>query len=358
MDEKKNDKFNPTENLDKVGTFNDTTWKGGSGVGSSSNVNKLARDYVNSNYDSFTKGDDYASLAKRYSDQGRQAMDDTLGRVSARTGGLASSYATSAGQQAYGSWMEKLEDAARSLYDSQRADKLSNLNVAQGLNDRDRANFESDRSFNYGVYRDDVEDAKWKDNEVNEQNRWQSEMDTEAADKQREEEETNLYAEIYFGGTADYNAYKTAEGTLDEKTYNRIVKQAKEDKTNKDTEKSDKKTKEAQEDVMALWASGGTPTEEQLGAAGWYNKDEEDGISNIGKAYKHQATYTEPVLFWDTNDGKFIREEIDARLESGEDLNEYIGLLIENDFVEEGSADFNAILDYLVMKGFDYEQAD
>ena len=60
----------------------------------------LASEIADMNYTDFTKGEDYASLTKRYSQQGKKAMDDTIGKVAARTGGLASSYATAAGNQA------------------------------------------------------------------------------------------------------------------------------------------------------------------------------------------------------------------------------------------------------------------
>jgi hypothetical protein len=49
-------------------------------------------------------------------------MDDTLGRVAARTGGIASSYATTAGQQAYGGYMADLEGIARDMYESNKAE--------------------------------------------------------------------------------------------------------------------------------------------------------------------------------------------------------------------------------------------
>lgn len=118
-------------------------------------IEKLAEDYVDSNYDSFTKGKDYASLEKRYSDQGRRAMDDTVGQVAARTGGLASSYAASAGQQAYGEYMGRLEDAARGLYDSQQSEKLSKLGVARDMQEYQRS--EAERTlgdFSNDVYMD------------------------------------------------------------------------------------------------------------------------------------------------------------------------------------------------------------
>lgn len=118
-------------------------------------IEKLAEDYVDSNYDSFTKGKDYASLEKRYSDQGRRAMDDTVGQVAARTGGLASSYAASAGQQAYGEYMGRLEDAARGLYDSQQSERLSKLGVARDMQEYQRS--EAERTlgeFSNDVYMD------------------------------------------------------------------------------------------------------------------------------------------------------------------------------------------------------------
>ena len=142
------------------------TYGEGSGAGSKSNIERLAEDYVNSNYESFTKGSDYESLAKRYSDQGRKAMDDTVGQVAARTGGLASSYATVAGQQAYGDWMGRLEDAARSLYDSEMAEKANKLGVAQNMYDRDYGEWKDEREFDYGVAQDDIKLGQYEDSVI------------------------------------------------------------------------------------------------------------------------------------------------------------------------------------------------
>ena len=146
------------------------TYGEGGGVGSKSNIERLAEDYVNSNYESFTQGSDYESLAKRYSDQGRKAMDDTVGQVAARTGGLASSYATTASQQAYGDWMGKLEDAARSLYDSQMAEKASKLGVAQNMYDREYKEWNDQRKFDYDAAQDNITDAKYEDSVIDANN--------------------------------------------------------------------------------------------------------------------------------------------------------------------------------------------
>ncbi len=202
--EEKNDK-NITENFDKVNNYIAPTFNGGSGVGSKSNIEKLAEDYVNSNYTDFTKGSDYASLAKRYNNMGKQAMKDTMGQASARTGGYANSYAIQAGQQAQNSFMEKLEDAARGLYDSQMAEKANKLNVAQGIYDRNYSEFKDNRNFGYSVYRDKTSDAQWKDT-----------MIYNAGQDAKEAESSSLYDYICSGGAyGTYNEYMTKNpGTL------------------------------------------------------------------------------------------------------------------------------------------------
>lgn len=110
----------------------------------------LANEIADMDYSKFTEGEDYAALAKRYSSQGKKAMDDTIGQVAARTGGLASSYATAAGNQAYSGYMEKLEDAARAMYDDQRQEKMEQFNLQKALYDQ-----------GYKERRDDISDARW-----------------------------------------------------------------------------------------------------------------------------------------------------------------------------------------------------
>ena len=120
-------------------------------VGTKANLEKLAGEIADMNYTDFTEGEDYASLAKRYSTQGQKAMDDTVGKVAARTGGIASSYATAAGGQAYNEYMGKLEDAARAMYDDQRQEKVDNLGISKTLYDQ-----------NYQEKRDEVADSQWR----------------------------------------------------------------------------------------------------------------------------------------------------------------------------------------------------
>ena len=63
---------------------------------------------------------DADALYRQYRDQytalGRKAMEDTMGRAQAMTGGYANSYAQTAGQQAYENYLGKLADAIPELY--------------------------------------------------------------------------------------------------------------------------------------------------------------------------------------------------------------------------------------------------
>lgn len=110
-------------------------------------LNELAKQLISMNYDDWTKSDQYQSLANRYGENGRMSMQDVLGQVASRTGGLASSYAATAAQQQYNQYMAQLEEVARQMYSQDRSDLLDNANLYRNL-----ANDEYDR------YRDSLSD--------------------------------------------------------------------------------------------------------------------------------------------------------------------------------------------------------
>ena len=58
----------------------------------------------------------YNSYAQSYQRRGRLAMRDTMGQAAALTGGYASSYAQSVGQQQYDSYLQSLGEALPELY--------------------------------------------------------------------------------------------------------------------------------------------------------------------------------------------------------------------------------------------------
>ncbi|HWQ51341.1 MAG TPA: hypothetical protein VN369_05990 [Terriglobales bacterium] len=119
---------------------------GGSGYGG--NIDKLLRRYLNRDpfsYD-YTTDPLYQQYADQYTRLGDLAMKDTLGQVSARTGGLASTYATAASQGAYDSYMQalaakipELYSLAYSMYQDEGDRQLQNINLLRGLQSDDRS---------------------------------------------------------------------------------------------------------------------------------------------------------------------------------------------------------------------------
>lgn len=98
----------------------------------------------------------YQMYKDRYLQQGRMAMQDTMGDAAALTGGYGNSYAATAGQQAYQSYLQGLNDRIPDLRDFaynawlNEGDRMnSHLSILQGLEDTD-----------YARYRDTVGDYK------------------------------------------------------------------------------------------------------------------------------------------------------------------------------------------------------
>ena len=58
----------------------------------------------------------YRQYQQQYQKQGKAAMEDTVGTAAGLTGGYGSSYATTAGSQAYQAYLSKMQDVVPSLY--------------------------------------------------------------------------------------------------------------------------------------------------------------------------------------------------------------------------------------------------
>lgn len=133
-------------------------------------LDSLAQQLLEMTYEDWTQGDQYKALSDRYGQQGKMSMQDVLGQIASRTGGLASSYATTAAQQQYNAMMSQLESAAREMYGLERGDLLDNAQLAQkyAQEDYDRYldawnQWNTDRNFQYDAWRDSVEDQRYTD---------------------------------------------------------------------------------------------------------------------------------------------------------------------------------------------------
>ena len=162
----------------------------------------------------------YQQYKESYTRNGERAMQDTLGQVSARTGGLASSYAGSAAQQTYDNYMGALADKipelkqlAYSMYQDEGNTQRANLEMLVALEQGDYAKYadllaqyNTDRSFDYGVHRDNISDERYN-------NEWNYSVGRDQIADKRYEDETAYNRETYKDET-EYNRALAKAQTL------------------------------------------------------------------------------------------------------------------------------------------------
>ena len=198
----------------------------GGGYGSSgylsryqARIDALADAILNRDPFSYDKEQDplYQQYKDTYTRAGQRGMQDTLAQVSARTGGLASSYAESAAQQTYNNYMAQLADKVPELYQlaySMYMDDLTqdrnDLSMLMGLDDTAYGRWSDDRNFDYNAYRDQVADRQWQQqfdyNASRDQvadSQWQTQFDYQKAqDAQAREDALKKLASGSSGGSS------------------------------------------------------------------------------------------------------------------------------------------------------------
>lgn len=162
----------------------------------------------------------YQQYKESYTRSGERAMQDTLGQVAARTGGLTSSYAGSAAQQTYDNYMGALADKipelrqlAYSMYQDEGNTQRANLEMLVALEQGDYAKYadllsqyNTDRSFDYGVHRDDISDERYN-------NEWNYSVGRDQIADKRYEDETAYNRQTYKDET-EYNRALAKAQTL------------------------------------------------------------------------------------------------------------------------------------------------
>lgn len=150
----------------------------------------------------------YQQYKDQYTQQGRLAMQDTMGQAAALTGGFGNSYAQSVGQQAYQGYLQQLNNVipelqqnAYGMYMDEGNTMRTNLGLLQGMDEMD-----------YGRYRDDVDDYyrdlqyyynRYNDMSDREYDRYANDLNAWLADRdywynksQDEQEQSNWEAEF------------------------------------------------------------------------------------------------------------------------------------------------------------------
>jgi LysM repeat protein len=100
----------------------------------------------------------YQQYKDKYIQQGKMAMQDTMGQAAALTGGYGNSYAATAGNQAYQAHLNNLNDIIPELqqmaydrYNQEGQDLLNQYNMAMDV-----------YGTKYGEYRDAITDEQWQ----------------------------------------------------------------------------------------------------------------------------------------------------------------------------------------------------
>ena len=129
----------------------------------------------------------YQQYKDQYINQGKLAMQDTIGQAAAMTGGYGNSYAQSVGQQAYQGYLQQLNDKVPELYqlalDQYNHEGENMLNQYGLLSDRENTEYGRHRDsvadwltergfatdelhraeeFDYSKHRDTVADSQWQ----------------------------------------------------------------------------------------------------------------------------------------------------------------------------------------------------
>lgn len=184
-------------------------------------IDDLTRQILNREAFSYDPEKDptYQQYKESYTRSGERAMQDTLGQVSARTGGLASSYAGSAAQQTYDNYMGALADKipelkqlAYSMYQDEGNTQRANLEMLEALEQGDYAKYadllaqyNTDRSFDYGVHRDNIGDERYN-------NEWNYSVGRDQIADKRYEDETAYNRALAKAQTlaagGDFSGYK------------------------------------------------------------------------------------------------------------------------------------------------------
>lgn len=113
------------------------------------------------------------AVRENYTQAGQQAMENTLAQVSARTGGLASSYAGTAAQQQYNNYMQGIDDAllaveqqARENWLADQSLKQANLQLLMAVASQDETSYYNALNAQMAAqqYKDDLAYRQWQQN--------------------------------------------------------------------------------------------------------------------------------------------------------------------------------------------------
>ena len=182
----------------------------------------------------FNADEMYKMYADKYKQQGKQAMEDTLGKAQAMNGGYGSSYSQSAGQQTYQNYLQQLNDVIPELrnqayqqYKDEGNELLNKYNVTANAYDREYgqyrdqvADWQADRSFNYGMYSDE---RNFDYNQfVNERDFWNNEywMERQSETSNFQITDTNYWEDSHTSSDTDTSFWENSRNWNNTSSWN------------------------------------------------------------------------------------------------------------------------------------------
>ena len=186
----------------------------------SAEIDDAVRNLQNWKYDP-TQDASYQALQEMYQNNGRQAMQDTLGQISARTGGLASSYAGNAAAGAYENYMRQLAGYLPQYEQNAYERQVTGLNALQNAENQNYQRWADARNNAYNLANaysnlDTQDYSRWADARNNLYNLASAYANLEDSDYQRyANERNNAYNIASMYNSLDQNAYDRWANNMD-----------------------------------------------------------------------------------------------------------------------------------------------
>ena len=160
----------------------------------------------------------YQQYKDMYTQQGRQAMQDTMGQAAAMTGGYGNSYANTAGNQAFQQYMQQLNAVVPELYQME-LDRYNNEGNRLLQQYEMTAGLEADE---YGRYRDTVSD--WEAERAYAQNAYNTQYEQDYQNWVNMLNHWNQMAQNEYGAYMDQQQFNAQqEATNREYAYNQAM---------------------------------------------------------------------------------------------------------------------------------------
>lgn len=237
------------------------------------------------NREEFSYNEELDPLYQQYKDlytkQGQLAMEDTMGQSAALTGGYGSTYSQAVGQQMYNAYLQKVTEMLPEFYDRAYTQYTNEGNDMRNL-------------YNMYIDRDQVDFQRYQQDVANSQAEYNAALAAAQMAYQQQQDNIsnlgNLYGLVSGADATDYERFLNnwnMNNTLDQQEYNKLI-----DKWNQDMQLSESNynrrqdaQKLAQNQIDAIIAAGGTPSQALISTAGY----DPSYINSLMSYYQQQA---------------------------------------------------------------------